>query len=375
MSKNKKTDILIDIIKDFFNNYDIYTEDIDEITECVCIIAGELIPISTINPEEIRILVEKKIIVKPPIYSPIQIKNITQQIANLKTIKQPEQRSEEWYTFRNNRLTASDLGTAMGSNIYGNRKTLVANKCGYKQDFKPGAAILHGIKYESMATLFYEKLHDVKVYEYGCIPHSTITYFAASPDGIVDSNSNNTNYIGRMLEIKCPKSRELNGYIPNNYELQIQGQLEVCNLEYCDYLECDIKECDETVFFNLPNDTFKGIIFEYYDNNLKLNKHIYKKDHLDEDSVKLWAHDKLNEILYDSNYEYIGLSYWYINNYDIILVKRDKKRFDEVIKPKIDIFWNDVLEYRKKGYEELVEKKYKKPTNTKIKHNFIVDSD
>ena len=44
-----------------------------------------------------------------------------------------------------------------------------------------------------------------------------------------------------MLEIKCPKSRIITGFIPEVYRAQIQGQLEVCGLDYCDFLECDIK--------------------------------------------------------------------------------------------------------------------------------------
>ena len=35
-----------------------------------------------------------------------------------------------------------------------------------------------------------------------------------------------------MLEIKCPKSRKLNGFVPEYYLAQVQGQLEVCDLEY-----------------------------------------------------------------------------------------------------------------------------------------------
>ena len=43
-----------------------------------------------------------------------------------------------------------------------------------------------------------------------------------------------------MLEIKCPKSRNITGIIPPIFFAQVQGQLEVCDLEYCDFLECQI---------------------------------------------------------------------------------------------------------------------------------------
>ena len=107
-----------------------------------------------------------------------------------------------------------------------------------------GAAIIHGVKCEPIDTYFYEKLKNTNIFEYGCMPHPTISYFGASPDGICDYIDTNKQYTGRMLEIKCPKSRELNGFVPDYYELQIQGQLEVCDLEWCHFEECGLIEYD-----------------------------------------------------------------------------------------------------------------------------------
>ncbi len=367
----KKNENYIGVINDFFLNYDIDYDDLDSVGECIYIISQQLE--NKVSLDDIVELIKKKFPIPQPSYSNNDIKEFDIKLSALKQIKQPEQRSEEWYEFRKNRLTASDLATALGENTYGNRGKLIAKKCGYDESFKPGAAIIHGIKYEPMANLFYEKLNNVSVFEYGCIPHSTIGHFAASPDGIVDSSSSNKNYIGRMLEIKCPKSRPLNGFVPDYYELQIQGQLEVCDLEYCDYLECSIKEVDESKFYDI--DKFKGVIFELYDKTINNYKYIYKTDELSEENIKKWASDELNKIIYDNNIEYIGITYWFIDKYDIILVKRDKKRFDEMLKPKIDIFWNEVLKYRELGYESLVKKKESKPVIKKQTHSFIEDSD
>tara|TARA_B110000495_G_C22972736_1_gene571070 strand:+ start:879 stop:1325 length:447 start_codon:yes stop_codon:yes gene_type:complete len=67
-----------------------------------------------------------KPIVKPILYTEEDIEKLTNQILELKKVKQPEQRTPEWHTFRNNRLTASDLGTALSKNKYANRKSLIA---------------------------------------------------------------------------------------------------------------------------------------------------------------------------------------------------------------------------------------------------------
>ena len=99
-----------------------------------------------------------------------------------------------------------------------------------------------------------------------------LTILEHHPDGICDIDSVNKQYIGRMLEIKCPKSRPI-GFIPEYYELQIQGQLEVYDLEYCDYLECSFIEfnsIDEFLSNLTDNIHFKGIIVEKF--NITLEK-------------------------------------------------------------------------------------------------------
>ena len=99
---------------------------------------------------------------------------------------------------------------------------------------------------------------------------------SASPDGIVDSESENKDYIGRMLEIKCPTSRDITGFIPEYYHAQVQGQLEVCDLEYCDFVECKISEYSSSEEYWEDGDNYyqengfeKGVVIDTYDTTLK----------------------------------------------------------------------------------------------------------
>ena len=62
---------------------------------------------------------------------------------------------------------------------------------------------------------------------------SKFKIFGASPDGICDIDSP-PDYIGRMLEIKCPPRRKFTREVPKHYWMQMQGQLETCDLEECD---------------------------------------------------------------------------------------------------------------------------------------------
>ena len=45
-----------------------------------------------------------------------------------------------------------------------------------------------------------------------------------------------------------------------------------------------------------------------------------------------------------------------LTHYNIVLVKRDKSRFDNELLPLITKFWEEVLYYRKNGYHDLIKK-------------------
>ena len=163
---------------------------------------------------------------EPPEYKDSDLYYLRLQLEALEKIPQPEQRTKEWYEFRNNRLTASDLWHITNWNE-SKVHDILKKKCGVEQKFGLSPALLHGIKFEEVATKIYEKRNGVEITEFGCLPHSFIPYFGASPDGICSINSKNKNFVGRMLEIKCPKSRVITGFIPEVYRAQIQGQSEI----------------------------------------------------------------------------------------------------------------------------------------------------
>jgi len=74
--------------------------------------------------------------------------------------------------------------------------------------------------------------------ECGRIRHRTLDRLAATPDGLVLSGPR----AGRLLEIKAPVSREIEeGILPEAYYVQIQVQMEVCDVAAADYCECQIR--------------------------------------------------------------------------------------------------------------------------------------
>ncbi len=331
--------------------------------------------------ESIHLHLLKSIKVINPIYEEEQVEKLKNQIIELKKIPQPEQRTPEWYTFRNNRLTASDLGTIIGQNPYENYNSIIQKKCGLEKPFKTNKHIQRGVKYEDVIIKIYEFRNEVKVFEYGCIPHPEIAHFGASPDGIVDSISINKDYIGRMLEIKCPGSRPITGFCPDYYHAQVQGQLEVCDLEYCDFVECKIEEynnIDEFIADSLDDSLVytsqgleKGVVIDTYSKKLGKEVYHYLELGLTRDEI-LEKEDKIiDQILNDDDLEYLRTTYYKAIEYNELLIKRDKKWFDEVCLPKINKFWEDVLFYRKRPLQEVED--LTKPKKIKIKKNDTID--
>jgi putative phage-type endonuclease len=174
------------------------------------------------------------------------------QYEYLINLPQPAQKSKEWFAKRNGMLTASNGGAAIGESHYNTIKEVLIDKIGLGPKFKENKFVYHGKKYEKVAIMIYEIIYNTKIGEFGLIQHPTISYLGASPDGIsmsltLDGKLNK--YMGRMLEIKCPPSRKINnfgkikgGICPDYYWVQVQLQLECCDLPECDFWQCHLTE-------------------------------------------------------------------------------------------------------------------------------------
>jgi putative phage-type endonuclease len=189
------------------------------------------------------------------------------QYEYLISLPQPVQKSKEWFDMRNNMITASNCGSVIGECKYSSIKSILIDKIGLGEKFKENKFVYHGKKYEKIAIMIYEIIYNSKVGEFGLIQHPSISYLGASPDGIsmsmtLDGKPNNL--IGRMLEIKCPPSRAIinKGMIkgkicPDYYWIQVQIQLECCDLPECDFWQCHLieyKTKDEFLSDDVSND-------------------------------------------------------------------------------------------------------------------------
>jgi putative phage-type endonuclease len=352
---------------------------INNLGKIIEITLGEIFNIVEINKskiqfnEAVRESLKKRFFYEQPRYDENDLNRIDNMFKILNSFHNHQQRTLEWYKFRWERLTASDLSKAIGEKGEKSRWELVYQKSMSLEQYIKSResfslsgqpAIAHGISFEPIATSLYENKNNLKVDEYGCLPHQTINFLAASPDGICNSRYTNPNYHGRMLEIKCPYSRVITGIPKTEYYMQVQLQLEVCNLEYCDFLECDIRTYqgmtdfladspnNEASYSYTRNGNRKGVIYEYTEKGLNNIKYKYCPFDYEDDEVSQWISNTKREVNSNIAYSGLGCKYWWIEEYNTTLLKRDQEYFNN-LKQKLEDFWQLVLYYRKNGTEEL----------------------
>lgn len=252
------------------------------------------------------------------------------QVRALAELPQPKQRSDDWHRQRSTRITASEVGAVLGECAYEKPLDILFRKLGLVTAFSGNAFTAWGQRYEPIAQRLYTHKTGRPVQEFGLIPHPTIPFLGASPDGITPE--------GRMLEIKCPSRRVIDGVVPRHYYLQMQLQMEVCDLDVCDFLECRFAEyVDEAEYLadctedgcsktsGLPN----GVLVAGPNGS-----HEYPET--------LEAARDLPG----------NLVFWRLEQWSMVEVKRDRQWFQDAL-PRLEAFWKDVCYYRIMGVEHV----------------------
>ena len=313
---------------------------------------------------------------------------LAQQFDHLVGLPQPEQRTQAWYDMRKTRLTASDLAGAIGDSKYDSPYDILLKKCGGEKPFTGNRATQHGVKYEPIATQIYENRNRVKIKEFGLIAHPVIPFLGASPDGIVEHSDNISVSKGTMLEIKCPPTRQITGEIPIHYLIQMQLQLECCDLEVCDFEECQILEYfwEEDFWEDVDQDETrtadgmeKGVLIEYYDHEKKKVDYKYPPLGLSKIDTLQWVNTATADVIHNPAWAFNTVLYWYLKKYSCVRVKRDRHWFQTKY-PVIEAFWKNVLFYRQMGLDKLRADFDKKERKTRVKKEaapveFLSDSD
>ena len=292
------------------------------------------------------------------------IEKLSTTIDYLKNKPQPEQKTEAWYKFRNNTLTASNIWKAFGTPAVINQ--LIYEKCNPSNTSRFSNSIdtpMHwGNKYEPLSVMVYESKYKTIIGEFGCILHDKYDFIAASPDGInIDPISKR---YGRMIEIKNIVNREINGIPKLEYWIQMQIQMEVCNLNECDFLETRFieyeskEDFDNDGTFNYTQDNkLKGIIMMFNKDDTPM--YIYPPLKLTEEALEKWEEEtmeKYNHLVWVKNL------YWKLQEKSCILVLRNKEWFKQAV-PILNDIWNTI---KREKIEGSIHRAPKKKTNRKI---------
>lgn len=137
------------------------------------------------------------------------------------------QQGDEWLTWRQNGIGASDIGIILGSNKYKTILSLWDDKCGFGEPTFVTDAMKHGIENEARARNWINEHHKMNLKPV-CIEDIEKTYFKASLDGYESERK-------ILAEIKCPLSHNIldkareNQSIPLYWQHQIQWQIMLCN--------------------------------------------------------------------------------------------------------------------------------------------------
>jgi putative phage-type endonuclease len=379
ISEPQFKEILIDEIKDIFsiqiedqidslyNNTDDIEDEMNDLLED----ALEIF-INTFYPNTSNIIKEE--------LNTNDLDIIEKKINNLREKPQPVQRTEEWYQFRWNLITASNAWKAFESQSTINQ--LIYEKClplkslnedidNFEVKMVNINSPLHwGQKYEPISVLIYQDKYKTEVEDFGCIQHNTFKFLGASPDGIVINKDSDR--FGRMLEIKNVVSREINGIPKKEYWTQMQLQMEVCDLDECDFLETKFIEYPDrdtfqndssnTIFYNnqgckynnnflSKDDKIKGEIIYFH---TKEGKPFYKYKPLNyilNYKVEEWESQMID--IYENepyNYTYIKTIYWKLEVFSCILVMRNREWFKNNIN-QLEKVWKIIEEERITGYQ------------------------
>jgi len=302
----------------------------------------------------------------------IKQKIIRDKVSYLQKRKQAKQRTNEWFTMRNTMFTAStDVCDILGKSKYnGCVQKTINKKCNLGKKFMGNRFTNHGVKYEQIGVQIYESRYNKKVLEFGLLQHPTINCLGASPDGITTD--------GRIVEIKIPYTRKLTGNVPENYFIQTQTQMEVCDINVCDFFEIKIREYFNKELYDkdiyVENDNYFLDIIQKTNNlsNVKVpndrrtedglekgmigrigkysaadtNKYFYPPIEFTSQEQYEWLQKKQKEFKKENIHMYID--YWKVENSSYTEIKRDKKWWKiNNVTEKLENTWKQVIQKKK----------------------------
>jgi hypothetical protein len=279
--------------------------------------------------------------------------DVANRLEQLKNAPQPAQKTLEWHLYRHDLMTASNIWKVFSTESQ--RNSLIYEKC---KPFNPDVnrnnwhatgSLQWGVLYEPISIQLYETIFNTKVGDFGCLPHPQYKCIGASPDGInIDPTSDR---YGRMLEVKNIVNREITGIPKEEYWIQMQVQMETCDLDDCDFLETRFKEyATEDEFKADEAHEWKGIILCFIQRNVINSKPTYRYSPLDGSyDVESWMNG-VKESAKSEDLILFTTTHWYLDQLSCVYVQRNRAWFAAGL-PLILDTWATIEKERETGYE------------------------
>ena len=290
---------------------------------------------------------------------------------------QTEQRTDAWYARRHSLITASSAWKVFGTESVVNQ--LIYEKCkpyvssaidaNGTQPFVNVESPLHwGQKYEFLSAEIYQRRNNTRLGEFGCIQHSDprLSFLGGSPDGInIDESSP---LFGRMVEIKNIVNREITGIPKEEYWIQMQIQMETCDMDACDFVETRFVEYDDPQEYyddvqidstyaddaDDDNNAARGIILYFIDLETRKPHYEYMPfGYADVDTQEAWIVNTISRFgLEDAGRKYVWIRniYWKLDQYSCVLVNRNRVWFSAYAASRIESVWRTIERERVSGY-------------------------
>jgi hypothetical protein len=193
--------------------------------------------------------------------------------------------------------------------------------------------------------MIYEDKYGTKIEDFGCIQHDKHSFLGASPDGInVDKTS--LRY-GRMLEIKNIVNREIDGIPKLEYWVQMQLQMETCDLDECDFVETRFLEYESEDAFNEDDSDsveYKGLIMYFTHDGRPIYK--YAPLNLSKEELSAWEAEQHEQ----TEHVWIRNIYWKVDQFSCVLVQRNQRWFQDNIST-LQQVWKTIEYERAHGFQ------------------------
>lgn len=247
-----------------------------------------------------------------------------------------EQRTDGWYSTRSNRLTASEISKAKTDASPSAKREIIMSKLVPRENNSSGTSpsLEWGTQFEEPAKEIFQKENLIEIKDLACVIHPEYDFLGASPDGLLLCSGERH---GRLIEIKCPISREIDsGPIPSSYNDQIQLQLECTGLQECEYVEYKFEKHSYADWMKMER-RWKSSFAVH-----NVTKKVTYKDIDNQQSIQDWQLSFMQD-----RFDW-DVVYWSLKEKKEVLIKKDPSWFSTNLESFKSV-WAEVLNYRSLG--------------------------